>query len=932
MTSTPPLLRRVPFVATVAVVLGLLCASAPLCAAAVAPLDSPLCPAGAAVETDGSRRLALIVGVGQYKKDAIPDLVGPPNDARRAYELLTGPNGYGFPRENVCLLLDDAATTANFKHAFASRLVDRAKAGDVAVLFYAGHGSQAPDKNGDEPDEWDETLVLQDARTGGVHDLVDDELNQMLAQLHAKTSHITVILDSCNSGSATRGDTGTFIARYVPPEEGGAQAPSARGTGGDGGAGSLPDELPGLVAFTAATDGTVALETNGHGIFTDALFEVLSRNGQAPWTYAQVARQARPLVAARSYQIPYFQGDLSSVVFGNRTRSRPLSWEVIAVGPPLQLGGPAFPGMGQGAELRIYPGSATGADTLDPAKAKATAIIDAMSGLNAAAHVSASDPGAPAIEAGDLAVLVRPGDRFLKLRVRLRPAAEPGGIASDRLQRLSEAVESDPEAALLVGLTADAGDFELSVGGDGRLVLRGPENRVRNVFDDDQLVPKSLWQHARQQALLLLRGEGGGDYVDQQTLSVQLVPAPAAKQSRCAKGGWVQAPANTEQLIPLCHAWNVKVRLSSDAPTPLLVGGIVLSSDGGLFGFPHDGRQELLHPGESVTFSMPSETFLATLPLDVQDRVIVFGTQETNPVPWHLMTSSAATRAAGPPKSALYAALDRYLTPGSRGVSVVEEQPENTTWTMSTVTLRVTANPRFAEPDQTAQGPPSTREYTIATFDIRPYLPDDRTTALYQVLAKADWLANASLTDGFGYKQHAWSKPTDEQNLKLGIDCSRAIWFAFTRAGLPYNSENRYLSTAQMVSRGTPMAEEFDSCSDDPQLRLGDILVYRDDKRGDGHVVMVIDPDKRIAWGSHGWDGNAGKLPIKPDTGVEYQRIKYKKDWERWDRPTMRRKACWRYREFAKEAQTARGQPGLAALANVCDADQRCGLVSGSEP
>ena len=47
------------------------------------------CALGEAKETDGVRRLALVVGVGQYKNEHVPDLIGPPNDARRFYDLLT---------------------------------------------------------------------------------------------------------------------------------------------------------------------------------------------------------------------------------------------------------------------------------------------------------------------------------------------------------------------------------------------------------------------------------------------------------------------------------------------------------------------------------------------------------------------------------------------------------------------------------------------------------------------------------------------------------------------------------------------------------------------------------------------------------------------------------------------------------------------------
>ena len=885
-------------------------------------VDGNWCALGEAKETDGVRRLALVVGVGQYKNERVPDLIGPPNDAKRFYNLLTDANGYGFPRENVCLLLDEQATTAEFKRSFDKALVERARSQDVAVVFYAGHGSMRRDKNHDEPDEMDETLMLHDARSDGVRDLVDDEFHDMLKQLHAKTENITVVLDSCNSGTATRGDAGTFVARFFEPaDEDLTEAAGAAEPAGDQGAGWVPEALPGVVAFTAASDGTPALETNGRGIFTDAVIQVLAQAGDQPLTYAQVARQVPPLVAASSYQIPYFHGDLNAPVFGNEGRTRPVAWEVAKVGPPLELSGPPLPGIGEGAELRIYDGAVRGADTRDPGKAKATVIIDAVTGLNATAHVSAARSGAPQPEAGDLAVLVRPADAYLGIKVRLRPADEPGGIPIERASQLSASIEANPETKMLVELTEGAGDFELSVDSNEALVLRGPENKIRNVYNEDGVVADNLWQHARQLALLQLRGEGGADFTDNETLQVQLVPA--SRQTECADGIWEQSPANSEQVIPLCHAWNVKVTLSKDAPMPLLVGGVIFSTDGNSFGFPVDGRKVALKPGEDVVFNS-GETFVGKPPLDVQDHVMVFGTQEINPVQWHLLTNTAATRAVGPPMSGLYRALDRYLQPGIRGTGRLEEAVEDTTWTLSALTLRVEANQRFLKADSDTTESPARREYTIPHFNIRPYLPDDPSTALHRVLQQADALATASATDGYGYKQHDWSLPTDEENLQRGIDCSRSIWYAFTRAGLPYNNGDRYLSTAMMVGADSRMADQFEDCSADT-LQPGDVLVYRDETRGDGHVVIVIDADKRIAWGSHGWDGNAKALKVEPDTGVEYQLIKYKQDWERWDRRTMAQQACWRYRAFSEEAMTPRGQPGLRALADACDPRKRCG-------
>ena len=888
--------------------------------------DKGVCAQGNVVETGGYRRLALIVGVGQYKNDEVPDLPGPPNDARRIYELLTGNNGYGFPKENVCMLLDEQATTEHFRQAFEQHLVQQARKNDVVVVYYAGHGSQTPDQNHDEPDGQDETFLLHDARTGKdgnrISDLRDDEFNKMLGQLYEKTHNVMVMADACNSGTAIRGEAGTLVARFVEPDQ---EKPSEVTTdaAGDGSAEWIPESMPGMVAFTAASDGTSALEQNGRGIFTDAVLQIFSQVSGKPLTYAQAARQVPPPVAARSYQIPYFQGNLDRPVFGNTSRNQPVGWEITEVGPPVKLSGPPIPGLGKGAELRIYGLQTKGADTRDPSKAKATVVIDEMIGLNATARVSARKPDAPQLAAGDLAVLIRPADDYVRIKVRLKPSGEASGIPAERAAALRKAVAEDPETSALVDLSDGPGEFELSVNNDGQLQLRGPENLVRITYLRDEVVAENLWQHARQKGLLQLQGEGGSDFTDNQTLKVQLVPA--AKQDQCARGKWEQAGLNSDQIIPLCHRWNVQVTLTKDSPSSLLMGGVVLSTDGSTFGFPADGRSVLLRPGETAKFNADKETFKGALPLDVWDHLLVFGTKAKNPVRWDLLTSVARTRGPEPAKGGLYQALDRYLLPGTRGQGVDTDTVEDTTWALSKINIRVEANSRFAKPAERRSAPVQTREFTIGNFDIRPYLPDDGTSALYKVLQKANWLSRASITDGIGYKQHAWNQATDELNLKLGIDCSRATWFAFTRAGLPYNNGDKPVVTADMVTSGSPMNDRFERC-DDSKLQIGDLLVYRDDTRGDGHVVMVIDPLKRIAWGSHGFDGNAKELKVKPDTGVEYQLIKYKQDWERWDRKTMRQRVCWRYKQFAEEAKAARGLPGTKALTDICNAERQCGL------
>ena len=66
------------------------------------------------------------------------------------------------------------------------------------LLTYSGHGSQVPDKNGDETEDgYDETWVLYDRQ------LVDDELYALWSKFAAGV-RIVVLSDSCHSGTAIR--------------------------------------------------------------------------------------------------------------------------------------------------------------------------------------------------------------------------------------------------------------------------------------------------------------------------------------------------------------------------------------------------------------------------------------------------------------------------------------------------------------------------------------------------------------------------------------------------------------------------------------------------------------------------------------------------------------------------------------------------------
>jgi hypothetical protein len=573
--------------------------------------------------------------------------------------------------------------------AFQKALLDRAVSNnDTVVIYFAGHGSQIKDRNGDEADGMDETIVLYDSRTQGRGDLLDDDLNRWLTSIGKRTSHITLILDSCNSGSAARG-RGAFKARWVQP-----LVDSPVGIKDGDASDWTPGSFSGLTVVSAATDGTAAMEEDGAGLFTQALVDILSAFPQL--TYAQLAKRLPPALRAEgTSQIPYVQGDIESFVFQNAHRKAPISWSVRAVlahdgskATRVEMTGPPLPGIGPNAELRIFEGAQDGADLLDPTKDKGLAVVETSTGFNASATVIQPSGAAPLIE-GDIAVLIRPSDHYHALTFSFRPEQEPGGIPVNLAAIFRQTILSNQETNGLVTLSND-GDLEASLDRTGALIIRGPANDIRNVIPpaaperQAAVLIQILTSHARQRVFLRLAGEVGADFTDQETLKVQVIPE--VRQNACAVGAWVQAPPNTEQIIPECYETHIRVSVDPRSPYPLLVGGVVLSSDGSIIGFPSDGRLELIPAGATYDFRARNERLVAVSPYDVQDHILAFGTQEKNPVRWSDLSLSVRR----PPDSntgTLHRTLDRYLS-GRRGqISAIDG--DDSTWTMTSIPIRV---------------------------------------------------------------------------------------------------------------------------------------------------------------------------------------------------------------------------------------------------
>ena len=151
---------------------------------------------------------ALCVGINDYPYDG-SDLNGCVNDARAWASVLKAL--YGF--EDVSMLIDADATKAKMMNGL-KQLLAGAKAGDVLVFTNSSHGSYKADTGGDE-EKYDECLCPYDVAD---NDIVDDELRELFGNLPADVN-LTVILDNCHSGTATRAPVSEIIPGLRTPDD-----------------------------------------------------------------------------------------------------------------------------------------------------------------------------------------------------------------------------------------------------------------------------------------------------------------------------------------------------------------------------------------------------------------------------------------------------------------------------------------------------------------------------------------------------------------------------------------------------------------------------------------------------------------------------------------------------------------------------------------
>jgi hypothetical protein len=453
-----------------------------------------------------TQKWALLIGIDEYPKmPAAKHLKGCVHDVAAIEQMLTSEQ-FGFPAQNILKLTSPAADAAhlatrdNILGAFRRHLIEnrRLGAGDIVVIYYSGHGSQIPDEDGDEETGYDQTIVPCDAglnrsRREDVLDISDDEISLLLDALAERTQNINLFIDSCHSGTITRGlqDAEARHAagreRYLPPAtyavERRGSTRGTRGTRALGPGGWVPLG-DGYVVISACRSMERAREDSffefpwfkNYGILTYYLLKAMCNVGPET-TYYDIWEDLKVNVIRRNrWQNPQIEGAFERKVFGGAALPRQRYFEVTGIEQnQVRLGAGAVHNATAGSRYAVY---GAGARVLEGTAGRVAVVrLKAVSDFSSVGEVEEGD--ATLVQAGAPAVEIEHDFGSMKMPVHVmseEPLAEDvrGRVGqSSLLTHSASRAEADATVALRYpylpdgGENVEAGRKLFIIGGDG---------------------------------------------------------------------------------------------------------------------------------------------------------------------------------------------------------------------------------------------------------------------------------------------------------------------------------------------------------------------------------------------------------------------------------------------------------------------------------
>lgn len=566
---------------------------------------------------------ALLIGINEYLSPNISTLRGCVNDVEAVRRFLI--NNLSVPKNQIKILINEESTRPNIIDAFESFLIDNPEIarGSQILFHFSGHGSQMRNTSGMEPDGWDETIVPHDSRTGDVYDIPDKTLAGLIYRLAAaKGDKITVILDSCHSGSGTREALieGAAPTRHAPADD---RLPPAdldadlrleavtRSASRSGWTMTRSNHT--LLAGCLDREESHEHETPGgvrHGAFTYFALEYLRRMPLNA-TYADWCAYVKMEVNKLYPQTPQCEGQRNRVVFGGAYVEHdpfiPIE-KVVDDGITFEAG--LVHGLSEGVELAIYPTSVTTKRNLP--EPLATAEIKSVTATKAyAVFIKAPESPLP-LDAHALAT--RQAYAGIRQKVALMPGKstkENQALLALRETILNTGGEAKPSPLLeLMDDQLQPADLRVTAE-DGKLSIR---DKVGNLLVHPQdfnqggtaVVRQALESIARYRTILDLANHRPSQLTGKIKLRLRRCTQMIDSDCEAAE----ELPAASDDALTLEYDPDERniyvVDIINDSAVEVYPHLFIFNPDYSIYHlYPAQGQNETLKPGMTISSGLP---------------------------------------------------------------------------------------------------------------------------------------------------------------------------------------------------------------------------------------------------------------------------------------------------------------------------------------
>ncbi len=314
-----------------------------------------------------AEKYALIVAVGDYEDTTGWTKINAVNDVPLIQQALLL---QAFKAQNIYTVIDDQATRVGILNKI-KEVQQQLDKGDILVVHFSMHGQQIFDNNGDEIDNLDEAIVPYDAKVTysdtyqGQNHIRDDELGIIITSLRntlGADGQLLFLLDSCHSGSATRGGAKARGGKAPLVPENWSPTQKTIGTTEEmfQKEKKNPDAAP-FVMISGASAAELNYEYQGNGSLSYAFAKAITTLG-SNYTYRQLfSKITAQLNIISPKQKPTIEGDIDYKLFkGEYVQQQPY-YSVKRVLRPdfIQINGGEIQQLFKETTLHIVPAGTT---------------------------------------------------------------------------------------------------------------------------------------------------------------------------------------------------------------------------------------------------------------------------------------------------------------------------------------------------------------------------------------------------------------------------------------------------------------------------------------------------------------------------------------------------------------------------------------------